>query len=631
MSSADTKTGTPAERAGASVGRLQQDLRGLFASVPPHRALAESLARISTFLGAQYAVVHAHLGLQFLSEEWAAEDFEPSDPMRESVNDTLGEALQADRAKAVRLRNDASGQIAVIAAPIHDATLEQAGGAGLVILRCSREDAVWALSLFEGLIGYVALLATGGEVAGQTAAATDEDDAAMAAATAAGEAARVADHPVRLAYAMAGRLKNKWGLDQTAIGFVRRDRVRVVAVCGLDEVRGANPGVKLMAGAMEECLDLARPVLYYGYLVDDDTTQGDHCRLHAQWSTATGGECVASFPLRSGDEIVGIASVRHHDPQLLDPVRLDTFANDLANFGATIPLAQVASRSLLAHLRDSTASALRAIFGAGSYKKKSLLLTAVLLMLWMAFGTVTYSVMVPCSISGANRRTVTAMRDGILLEVVARPGSLVRVGETLAIMDARDDELERIEVLARLRSIEATVDKERAEGNAGQVRVLQAQRGEILAELAAVNARIERSVLRSPITGVVLEGDLRSRVGAKLAVGDPMFEIGRRNQVLVELQVPEIHVQHLDSCVAGKFAPAARPTDRLALGDLRLAAVSQVVDGRNVVIAETALLEPTATLLPGMSGFAHLDLGPRPVWWTMSRRILDWLRLRFWI
>ena len=589
--------------------------------------MAESLARISAFLGAQYAVVHASLGLQFLSEEWAAGEFEPSDAIRESVNNTLGEALDSDRAKAVRLRGDDTGQMAVIAAPIHDANLEQAGGAGLIILKCDRDEAMWALSLFEGLIGYVALLATGGEVGDHGAAAKDAEKKQAAAE----ETARVADHPVRLAYTMASHLQTKWGLDQTAIGFVRRNRVRVVAVCGLDDVRSANPGVKLMRGAMEECLDLARPLLYYGYLVAEELAEADDCRLHAQWSTATGGECVASFPLRSGDEIVAIVSVRHHDPQALDPGRLDTFAADMAGYGTSIPLARMASRSLPAHCRDSVVGTLRTVFGAGTYKKKSLLCAVALLLLWVVFGTVTYDITVPCTISGANRRTVTAMRDGLLVEVVARPGNLVRAGETLAVMDVREDELKRVELKGRLETIAASMDKERADGNAGQVRVLEAQRGEVIAELASVSDRIERAVLRSPINGIVLEGDLRSRVGANLAVGDTLFEIGRRNQVLVELRIPEIHVQHLDSCVAARFAPAARPTERLTLGDLRLGAVSQIVDGRNVVVAETALLEPTATLLPGMSGYAHLNLGSRPVWWAMSRRIVDWLRLRFWI
>ncbi|MHC5070429.1 MAG: histidine kinase, partial [Planctomycetota bacterium] len=64
---------------------------------------------------------------------------------------------------------------------------------------------------------------------------------------------------------------------------------------------------------------------------------------------------------------------------------------------------------------------------------------------------------------------------------------------------------------------------------------------------------------------------------------------------------------------------------------LTVAPSSTVRQGKNVFIAESTAFAAPDHLSPGMEGVAHLEIGERSVWWVMTHRITDWLRLQFWM
>ena len=63
-----------------------------------------------------------------------------------------------------------------------------------------------------------------------------------------------------LAFAITNELRNKLGCEQVSLGMVRRGRVKVVSISGLDEVKKQSPGVAAMIGAMEYADVPPRPV-----------------------------------------------------------------------------------------------------------------------------------------------------------------------------------------------------------------------------------------------------------------------------------------------------------------------------------------------------------------------------------
>ncbi len=616
----ETTTGEPGW---VGVTGLQCELRHIFSTSSPHRALSSALQRIAQSLSAKYAVVHARFETSTLSEEWCPGGAKIDEAFRESVNESMWEAVSEGTAKFLRFGHDQS--FAIIAAMMYDQDVEQSGAAAIVLEDCSRERAIQSLAQFESLIGFLALLVTGSVE--RRRSAPNWNSAELVA-----RSASAAQHPVQLAFTMAAELKNRHGFDLSAIGFVRGHDVKVAAVCGLDEVKNSNPGVKMIRSAMEECHDRNEVVVHAGPNSSDPDVQDD-CRIHAQWSKVLGGNAVASFPLRLLDDIVGVVSVSYNPASDIQRARIVEISEstEMVQYGGMVPLSRMASRNLIEHTIGSVRESVTSLLGAG--KRKRLILTTILasFCLWLAFGSLEYTFTVPCSVKAADRRFISCPREGVLSDLFVRPGENVQSGQLLAVLDSHDEELHLLEIEAEIASVKAQADIALAEGNFADLRVLEAKKQTLAAQFAIAVRSIDQAKIRAPQAGIILGQDMREQIGNRLSKNEPMFELARHDRVTMVLEIPENRVLDAPTAQQIEFAANARPDLLLNLQNLELAPASTVVNGRNVFLSDAEPESDLTGLSPGMEGVAQVNVGPRRVWWVFSHRFVDWLRLNFWI
>ncbi|MEE9126783.1 MAG: efflux RND transporter periplasmic adaptor subunit, partial [Planctomycetota bacterium] len=547
------------------------------------------------------------------------------DTTRDLVAEAMTGAMTHERARCVRVGTIEDMAPAIVTVPIYDLHYELAGAVGVVVGPCDRDKALGVLSLFEGIVGFLSMVAS--EPASRVREAAKDEGIFIPK-----DAQKAAHDPLFLAYAMAARLKNRYGMDQVLVGFVRGLRMQVVAVCGLDEVRASNPGVKLVQGAMDECLDHDAPVICHGQkFAGEDKDIEDDFRLHTQWSRAVGGDSVGSFPVKAGNRTIAVISLRVNSAMGLHEDNLIAYANELESYSALMSVARNASRNLIHHAGASAKAGLQKVYGKRDWKSYTWLTLAGLFLLWLFFGTMAYSLTVPCTVTAANPRVVSSPREGVLQRLFVRPGDRVKLGQLLASIDVEEEILERARLRAELKRIAAGVDRALAENDPAEGKVLRAQREAVVAELDMVKLRIERSEVRAVQDGIVLVGDLRKRVGSKLSLGESMFHIATDGQVTVELRIPEHQIWDGRESLAYVFAPHARPQDRITLTGLTVAPSSTVVEGKNVFLAESTAFAAPDHLSPGMEGVAYLEVGERSVWWVMTHRITDWMRLQFWM
>jgi len=606
----------------SSILELQRGLRTIFRDEPVARALSTSLAHIGEHLGGDYLVAHARLGTHFLSEEFS-DEFEPSDQLREFVNTALAEAMANGKARCVRLSAEGSDQDgpAVVAALLHDEDDEQAGAAAILIQSCSRERALETLSGFESTLGFLSLLITRPQAA-STAANKSSETALLDDVP--------ADNPQGLAFHAAAQLRNCHDIDQTAVGFVRGRRVDVTAICGLDEVRSTNPGVKLIRGAMEECLDADAPILQHGPL---DRAEPPDCDfpLHRHWSDAGGGDTIATFPLRSGGRVVAVVALRQAPGNDLEQRHLRQFQSELSAFGRLVPLADRGARELLRHAVDDTKRQCATLFGNTKRRLLFSMAATLALVLWLTLGSLPYSLTVPAELDAAGSRNLSCPRDGRLERVLVHPGDIVQPGQVLAELDDRDDQLQRAELQAKFAGLQVEIDQALATGTPIDRAVLESRRRTLAAEIATAEHRIERAVIRANIDGTVLRGDLQELVGARVTEGQPMFQIADLSHVRVHLKIPEKSILMARDYRSAVFSPAAEPNAQRPIEHLHFPPAATTEPHGSVFVGKAILDNADGHVAPGMEGVAHLDLGSQNAFWVLTHRITDWLRLSFWL
>jgi len=606
-----------------NVAALQAEIRTRFMELAPHQALGQVLKSVGVYFGADYAAMHAGLGVHTLSEEWCRDEEVCDEAMRELVVDAMLAVTTTGRAKCSRLQRQDGEALCVLSAPMLDESMEPAGAMALMLRDCGRQRAVELLDVIDSIAGYMGLMISANMVR------TPQDDKGFDPSIFSIKTSKASEHPIHVAFTMVNEISNGFGLDMVAIGFVHANRVRIVAISGMDEVRAANPGVLLIQSAMEACLDRREAVLFQGFL-GDGAFEGD-CRLHAQWSSALGGDAVASFPLLVQDEIIAIVSVRNALPKGLSNSLLEVLADTLRKFGPLLPLCRVASRSVTAAVLEEVIRLKQRVLQPGNRKAPLRWAIVGVVVLWLLFGSLTHSFTVPCRVQAAVRTVVSCPREGTLVDLFVRPGDRVRAGQLLAVLDDQDDVLARAEVKAELATLEARIDKALEEGEPGQIRIHKAQKRTMVSRLAVIEHNIQLAQVRAPQAGIILEGDLREKLGARIPIGEGLFTVAQQDRIAVVLQIPEHLIVDARKSQSVVFVSSARPDVRMKLEDLQFSPASVPEDGVNVFRAESKTVAPGSELAPGMEGFAYVEVGPRAVLWVLTHRITNWFRLRFWM
>lgn len=234
---------------------------------------------------------------------------------------------------------------------------------------------------------------------------------------------------------------------------------------------------------------------------------------------------------------------------------------------------------------------------------------------------------VPCEVTlrPVVRRFVAAPFDTRLQKCLVRPGDIVEVGQTLAVLDGRETEIECSQRYAEYNAEAKKRDVAMAAQETAEAQQAQAQMERLQLQIKLLEKQLNELSVRSPIQGVVLQGELKDAIGAPLSRGDTLFEVGPLEQLKADVFVSDEDIAFV--------TPGRRVELYLKSGNLTYRSTvvthvdpaAQVREGQNTFRAEVELANDTGDLRPGMSGRARV-LGPwRPWLWNVLRR--PWLQL----
>jgi hypothetical protein len=149
--------------------------------------------------------------------------------------------------------------------------------------------------------------------------------------------------------------------------------------------------------------------------------------------------------------------------------------------------------------------------------------------------------------------------------------------------------------------------------------------------LELLDQQVEQAAVTATFDGVVLNGDLRRRVGQILPQGEPLYQISLESGWVLQVQVPESASADMAADLTGRFTSHVRPGSEQDFRVVRVHPTAEPAGGENACIVEARLDSQTKWLRDGMKGMAKVHVGPRPVWWVVSHRLTDYLRLKLWL
>lgn len=206
--------------------------------------------------------------------------------------------------------------------------------------------------------------------------------------------------------------------------------------------------------------------------------------------------------------------------------------------------------------------------------------------------------------------TLSADLPGVVSRIAFQSGSNVVAGQTLVVLDSRQERAQLASAQASLVLARANLDRGRkllgnqviAQAEFDQTEALF---GQAQARVNEIEATIQRKTIRAPFSGVA--GIRQVNLGQYVNSGTPIVPLQSRTPIYVNFAVPQ---QSVASLSKGATVKARLDDGKVAIASGRITAVNPVVDSdtRNVQVQAT-FQNAKGELRPGMYVTVQVVLG----------------------
>lgn len=414
--------------------------------------------------------------------------------------------------------------------------------------------------------------------------------------------------------------------ERVSIGFVEKNDIRLHTISNSTNHETRQNIVKCIEAAMQEAVDQQETLVYPAGENSYYYTQ-EHESLVKQHS----GEFVCTVPLLVNDEIIGaVMYERLPEAGAFDDKTKELSEQLAALFAPILYYRRLNDRPITEKLKDSTNGLFSNIFGL-HYLGVKLFFTIILGVGVFAYFTQwDYRVSASAVLEGAIERVITSPEGGYIKDASARPGDVVEAGTTLATLDDRDLLLEKLKWTGKQKQISKEYREALATHDLSQIGILRAQLSQAQAQLEILALKLNRTVISSPISAVIVSGDYTRALGSPVERGQVLYKVSPLDDYLVVLQVDESDISEITVGMQGELTLSAAAEETFEMEVVKITPVSIAENGINYFQVEASLSTMPDFLRPGMQGVGKIEVGERRMLWVWTHKMVDWIRLKLW-
>lgn len=431
---------------------------------------------------------------------------------------------------------------------------------------------------------------------------------------------------MRAAMAFCNELAAQWKCERVSLGLIKGRYMRLKAMSHCEHISRKMQLIQDIESAMEECFDQDIEVTF--------PTRPDAmviAKAAAHVSQKHGPSALLSVPLHLDDKIEAVVTFERPVSEPFDEKSINAICLACSLCSVRLLNLRRQDRWFGARWLESVRTAFGFVFGIKHtwIKLATLLIFGGLVFLCVGKGM--YRSKSSCVIESTVQQSICAPFDGFIKTVNVEVGdNLFAETTVLAELDTAEFRLKlgsaRAEQTGYLKQVNAYMrDRKTAEAQ-----VAQADADKIQAQIELFEYYIEQAQLKTPIHGKLVAGDLKRQIGAPVKTGDILFEVTPLDALRAEILVSEDQILDVKTGQLGNLATVSFPDQRIPFEVELVSPMAEVVNSRNVFKVRVKLQETREWMRPGMEGVAKIDIGKRRYIWIWTRKLVNWIRLKFW-
>jgi hypothetical protein len=427
------------------------------------------------------------------------------------------------------------------------------------------------------------------------------------------------------AIALCNAVESRYGCDRVSLGWLERGYIRMKSISRTERFDKNMAAVKAMELMMEESLDQDEEII-----VPAPEKATFVWRDHEKFARQNSASNICSIPIRvDGKATAVLTCERQSRPFAAAELQQLRLACD-----------QAARRLSDLHEQDGwigarTARKVRSqcakVLGPEHTWSKIVAILGAIALVILFFVPVNYRVEGNFILKSDAVSYLTAPFDGFIREVKVRPGDRVQKDSVLLQMDTDELAIEEANALADQVRFQREAEKARATNGLAEMRIALALAEQSKARLEMTRLRLKQSAIRAAFDGVVVEGDLRERIGSPIKQGDALFKTTKLDGMYIEAEINQRDVQNVKLDAPGEIALVTQPKLKYPVKVERVYPAAITKDGENIFIVRATLQDaPAEWWRPGMSGLIKAEASKRTLFWILTHRTVDFLRMWLW-
>ncbi len=461
-------------------------------------------------------------------------------------------------------------------------------------------------------------------------------------------------HFLSAAMALCNGVATSLKCDRVSLGWLENGYIKLQAISRTESFDKRMAAAQGLEAAMEECLDQDEEIIWPAPAGAARTTTVR--RDHGKYATEQKVGLLCSLPLRADEDPVAVLMCERCEPhgQLCEPhgQLCEPHGQLCEPHGQLRPFTTVEVQQIrlccdqavrrLADLKQSDRwfgarwmSGMRELLAKFLSPEhtlaKALGILIALCLVALFLVRVEYRVEGPFMLRSDEVSFLTAPFDGYIEEVAVRPGDRLPKGGRLLSLDRSELFLEESAAKADLSRYQRESEKARAAKSLAEMKISDALAEQARAKLDLVQYRLENAVIKSPFEGVVVEGDLRERIAAPVKQGDALYKVAKTDALYVEAEINERDVKQIVDSSKGEVAFVTQPKLKFPATLLIVQPAAVTRKEGNVFLVRLRFNERAHPWWrPGMTGLCKVSAGQRSLFWILTHRTVDFLRMKLW-
>lgn len=424
---------------------------------------------------------------------------------------------------------------------------------------------------------------------------------------------------------LTNEVNSLFNCSQVSLGWQKSGHVRLQAMSNLESFDDRTKSVWELEAAMEEA------VIQEAEIIWPSAGKSILLRAHHTYGATKRIGNLLTLPIRQKEEIVGALTCEREESHFTEQ---EIWRLRLLLELCTPWLVKLEDQSLsiINKLRRRIRSSGTSLLGPEQTGTKLLFLALLGIVALMFIPKWPHSIIGTFLLKAENAVFVASPIDGFIKSALVRPGDIVSSGAVMIELDSEELLMEEASALARLARHKREAEKAAAAHSLADMRIAELKAQETQKEIDIISFRLQHTKITAPFDGIVAKGDLQARIGAPIHKGEPFMTIASLKSFYLEIQIDEAELRLVDLNAPTTVTFVGKPQVHFNAKLEAIAPQAQVTGTMNsFIIRAKADNEPLSWWRPGMSGMARIETEKRTLWWKLTHRLIDYLRLKFWL